>query len=283
MPELPEVETVARELLPLVSRQQVSACYFVDPFFSDLDADLLVGLMIQDVKRVGKQVVIVLTTDLERPCDESRQDPLVYIAIHLRMTGRLLWRLDSQQGQHVGVNQEKHVRAKFVLATGTIIFQDVRRFGTIKITRRASDFDPPGIDPMTSALTPKWLFGKLRTRKVDIKSALLNQQIICGIGNIYASEILYAAAISPFRLASSLTLSEVTEICRQTKRILTKAIKHCGTTFSDFQRAKGLTGRYQRYLKVYAHAGDPCKACQLPITKAKQSGRSTYYCLQCQR
>lgn len=278
MPELPEVETVARELKPLVVGQRVSACRFIDPFFADLDPSQLLGLQISNVSRVGKQVIFTFSasnqSDLNQPAKVA--PPHIYMAIHLRMTGRLRWLPVDNRAP------EKHVRAQLVLDRGLIAFHDVRRFGTICVTTDAADFAPPGIDPTTESLTPKWLVAKLKSRQIDIKSALLNQQIMCGIGNIYASEILYAARISPFRASKSLTEPELARVCKETKRILKKAITHCGTTFSDFQRAKGLTGSYRQYLEVYAREGKPCRRCQSPIIKVKQSGRSTYYCLICQ-
>ena len=117
----------------------------------------------------------------------------------------------------------------------------------------------------------------------NIKAWLLRQDRLVGLGNIYASEILFVAGISPLRQASSLNAAEHRSLLRATRRVLRRAIKNCGTTFSDFQDAQGLTGSYQHYLTVYGRDGEPCPRCRAPVVRLVQQQRSTYHCAQCQK
>ena len=140
---------------------------------------------------------------------------------------------------------------------------------------------PDGVEPLSPELTPAVYAGLLDGSAQPLKPWLLRQDRLVGLGNIYASEILHAARLSPFREAGSLDRNEVRRLHGATRRILERAIRACGTTFSDFQDARGVEGSYQRYLAVYEREGRPCRRCRAPIERVVQQQRSTYYCPQC--
>ncbi len=269
MPELPEVETVARQLAPRLVGRRVRRLTLCDPRLRlDGEPPRLAGRTVLSVRRVAKRVMIEFSS---RPGSEP-----VWLAVHLRMTGRLLWNEGSWR------ESTAHLRARFDLDRGTLRFVDTRRFGTF--TWLSS---PPetlvGVEPLSDALTPAKLGQLLDGSRQNVKSWLLRQDRLVGLGNIYASEILHAARISPLREAGSLDAAECSRLVRATQRILSRAIAACGTTFSDFQDARGVEGSYQRFLAVYERAGEPCRRCREPIERIVQQQRSTYHCKSCQR
>ncbi len=280
MPELPEVETVARQLNHAVSGRKITRLEIYDKKRIKLKTEPLCGAKINSVSRVGKQVLI--------EC-QIRSEP-VFVSVHLRMTGRLIW---TDSGSHKTADSkiflhsqttddQKHCRARFVLNQGNLDFFDTRRFGTISIGHSRNDFLPKGLDPTSSAFTVAALERLLDGSKQALKIWLLRQDRLVGIGNIYASEILFSAKIHPNRLANSLSAGEISALHRSTIKILNRAIECCGTTFSDFQDSSGEIGSFQRYLKVYERDSLPCKRCKSPISKARQAQRSTYFCPSCQ-
>jgi formamidopyrimidine-DNA glycosylase len=270
MPELPEVETVARQLAPRLTGATVRSFRIFDPLLRNGPVPRLVDRTILDVGRSGKQVLFTLS-----PGRATRQP--VWLAVHLRMTGRLIW---AEKDSTVS---RAHLRARFELDNGRLLFIDPRRFGTMRWYQTKTESDPQGTDPLDSGLTPRRLADLIGDSRQSIKSWLLRQDRLVGLGNIYASEILYRARISPFRSAGSLEKPEVRRLRSATRYILRRAIDNCGTTFSDFQDASGLEGSYQHYLKLYDREGEPCRRCRTPIRRVVQQQRSTYFCPECQR
>ena len=270
MPELPEVETVARQLASRLSGATVCSFRIFDPLLRNGPGPRLVGRTILDVARSGKQVLFSLSSG--RVAGQP-----VWLAVHLRMTGRLIWAAKESTVSRA------HLRARFELDNGRLLFVDPRRFGTMRWYRTKEESDPLGTDPLDSALTPRRLAALIGDSRQTIKAWLLRQDRLVGLGNIYASEILYRARISPFRPAGSLDVREVRQLLSATRYILRRAIENCGTTFSDFQDASGLEGSYQNYLKLYDREGRPCRRCRAPIRRAVQQQRSTYFCPECQR
>ena len=270
MPELPEVETVARQLSPLVEGSRVNRLEILDTARLQPDRpERLARRSIQRVFRSGKQIVF----DLSRARGADRQ---LFVCVHLRMTGRLVVR-DATTGE------EPHLRARLALAGGReVAFLDTRRFGTLDLHSDPADFAPPGAEPLDPAFTVEALRTLIGRSPTPIKPWLLRQDRIVGIGNIYASEILFESQIAPTLKANSLTAAELTRVHAATIAVLQRAIQHCGTTFSDFQDAHGLTGSYQQYLTVYDRPGEPCRVCQTPIRKLVQAQRSTFWCPTCQ-
>jgi len=267
MPELPEVETVARQLEPLVVGRGVRRLRILDPRLRKGRTPPVAGRSIEAVARSGKRVLIEFSPVA------GRADPL-WLAVHLRMTGRLAW-------TETGAARD-HVRARFSLDGGDLLFADTRRFGTFDWYRTAAAAEPEGVDPLSNELTPTRLRGLVGGTRQNLKAWLLRQDRLVGLGNIYASEILHRARISPFREAGSLTTVEVKRLHSATRGILRQAIRNCGTTFSDFQDARGVEGSYQHMLAVYDRADEPCRRCGTPLERVVQQQRSTFFCPGCQ-
>jgi formamidopyrimidine-DNA glycosylase len=272
MPELPEVETVASQLDPLIAGRAVRSLRILDSLLGTLPVGRVRGSRVARVFRLGKQVVL----ELER---RTRTVPRLWLAVHLRMTGRLLWRPGDNP---VGAADRPHLRARLALDGGTVDFVDPRRFGVIHLADDLQLLEPAGTDPTGSSFTRGLLRRLLAGSGQEIKPWLLRQDRITGLGNIYASEILARSRLHPARRAGSLDTAEVRRLHAATVAILKQAIRHCGTTFSDFQDSRGDSGGFQRFLKVYGHEGDPCRRCRAPVKRMVQQGRSTFFCPACQ-
>ena len=274
MPELPEVETVARQLAGLVPGSCLDRLEIHDPLLAPHLPSSLDGLgrrRVAEVFRIGKQVTLRLS-------GRHAKDGPVWISVHLRMTGRLLWRPDPRQDL-----PEKHLRATFTMVGGErLLFVDPRRFGVIRIVDRLSDLSPAGMEPLSRTHTRAALAELLSGSRQELKSWLLRQDRLVGLGNIYASEILFRSRLSPFRLAGDLEPGETSRLHRATRRVLREAIEHCGTTFSDFQDSQGMSGGFQKLLRVYGREGLPCRTCGHAVQRVVQQGRATFLCERCQ-
>lgn len=266
MPELPEVETVARQLAPRLAGRTVRRLTILDDRLRVARPPALAGARVADVLRIGKQVALRFV---------HGRRPDVWLAVHLRMTGRLIH--DDARGP-LG----KHVRARFGLDRGRLTFVDPRRFGTFAWHRDPDAIVPDAVDPLSRSLDARRMRSLLGASRTPIKPWLLRQDRLVGLGNIYASEILHDAGIAPDRPAGSLADDEIARLTRSTKRILRRAIRACGTTFSDFQDANGVEGSYQRYLRVYARDGEGCRRCGTAVERIVQQQRSTFWCAGCQ-
>lgn len=274
LPELPEVETVARQLDKVLTGLEVTGLRVFDAKLRDgqgvaLTSGRIKGREVSNVRRVGKQIVLELAAT-------TKSRGKLWLVCHLRMTGRLVY---VEQPQ---ATPNKHLRAKVVFCRRELQFVDLRRFGTLRLHNDPAQFAAPGLDPTTPAFTASKLKKMLASSQQEIKAWLLRQDKLTGIGNIYACEVLFAARIAPSRSAASLDAAEVGLLHRAIKRILKAAIKNCGTTFSDFQDSRGSIGGYQRFLKVYAKEGQPCNTCRYPILRIVQQQRSTFFCATCQ-
>jgi len=267
VPELPEVETVARQLAPMLAGRTLRSVRIVDPKLDnpDLLADLP-GRPVEETTRMGKQVVLVLGGAARR-----------WLCVHLRMTGRL----------HVAPvlpePAELPLRLAVELDRGWLLFGDPRRFGTVRLHRTRSAARPVGVEPLSRGFTAARLGDLIAGSRTPIKPWLLRQDRVVGLGNIYASEILFAARLAPDRPAGSLDPADWRRLHRSIRRVLRAAIDACGTTFSDFQDARGGSGGYGRYLAVYGREGDPCRACGGAIRRTVQQQRATFSCPRCQR
>jgi formamidopyrimidine-DNA glycosylase len=269
VPELPEVETVARQLAPRLVGRSVRRLRIFDPRLRAGPTPALGGRRVLSVARSGKRVL------LEFSARSERRDPL-WLAVHLRMTGRLLWT------DGAAALDRARLRAAIDLDRGRLWFLDTRRFGTFTWYRSRPETVPDGLDPLSAELTAERLERLLSGSRQSLKAWLLRQDRLAGLGNIYASEILWSARISPFRAAGSLGGAEVRRLHRATRRILERAIRNCGTTFSDFQDVEGRSGSYQNRLAVYDREGRPCVRCGRPIRRTVQQQRSTFDCAACQ-
>lgn len=268
MPELPEVETVASQLAPLIVGQTIDEVHIVDDKLDFCGLAQLCQKRIVNVYRLGKQVVFDLAGG-------RRKEPDLHLGVHLRMTGRLFYHPLEAPLPH-------HVRSWFRLTRGKLVFSDVRRFGTMRVEQTRNAFAPLGIDPTSDQFSVPRLRKLLSEAAQEIKVWLLRQDRLVGLGNIYASEILFAARIHPRRIARSLSRDEIRRLHRQTKRVLKRAIACAGTTFSDFQDTKGQSGGFARFLKVYGREHEPCRCCRHPLERITQQGRATFFCPVCQ-
>lgn len=267
MPELPEVETIVRQLRPELAGRHVRSLRVLDPTCVVAQPSKLAGRTVGQVRRMGKQVVVGMTDGTQA----------VWMAVHLRMTGRLLWIAGDHPSPPPG-----RVRAELVTDAGVLHFVDTRRLGTVTFTERVETLEPAGIDPTGPLFTADRLARLLRGSGQDLKVWLLRQDRLCGFGNIYASETLFRARLNPWRRADGLDGHEVARLHRATVEVFAEAIDNCGTTFSDFQGAFGVTGSYQRFLAVYRRQDQPCQRCATPIRRRVQQARSTFYCPTCQ-
>ena len=287
MPELPEVETVVRTLRPKLVGQVITGIQLrrpdiLDPAGTDLAGHLL-GHLVISVERRGKRIVITLD-------DRNR------FYVHLGMTGRLtLEAPDAPLQTHTHLILEIRRASESPLkpeaeaggdAPGSSLrfhvrFRDPRRFGGIWwLGRKISPDDRMGPEPL-SLRTPQLQRQLLKTSRA-IKTALLDQTLIAGLGNIYVDESLFAAGIHPLLPANRLTGPQTARLNRAIKRILRKAINHRGSTLRDYRDANGDAGGFQLQHKVYDRAGKPCRACKTPIVRIVLGGRSTHFCPECQ-
>jgi formamidopyrimidine-DNA glycosylase len=269
MPELPEVETVARGLDQRIRGDVIESVWLTDKpqlYRKQRPAEIaamLEGAKVAGVRRVAKHVVF----DLDKPRSEHAQ-----WIVHLGMTGNLLV-VDPQRE----LKKHTHVIAK--LKSGRELrFIDPRRFGKLSLH---TGFEGPGTEPLTVGTDE---FGELfRGRKLAIKAALLNQSLLHGVGNIYADEALLRAGIRPTRRAGTLKREELKKLRTSLIRVLNEAIAAGGTSINDYRDAEGAEGLFEVKLRAYGRTGEPCLRCKTPIKRIVVGGRSTHYCPKCQK
>lgn len=272
MPEKPEVITVAKTLKQQIVGKKISDCHV---YWSNIIAyptvDLfekrIVGQEILSVTTRGKWIIIELSDDL--------------LLIHLRMEGKFFFR-EKQ------VERNKHEHVIFILNEDiSFRFHDVRKFGKMylqnkKIAYMEKPLSELGLEFDDENLTASYLYNAIHRKKAPIKTVLLDQSIITGIGNIYDDEILFLSHISPIRKANEITKDECDIIIKNTKVVLNDAIKMGGTTIKSFTSSEGVHGLFQNKLAVHGKKG-PCPRCGINTIKIKVGGRGTYYCPHCQK
>jgi formamidopyrimidine-DNA glycosylase len=277
MPELPEVETIARGLAKRVTGDRVESVWLgqkKEPLKSPAAeiAATLEQSRIATVRRMGKHIVFDLETNhmprARRPAAKAQW------IVHLGMTGRL-------QVCEPASEIEKHTHAILKLASGRELrFVDPRRFGRLSVAK-AADFDAGGIEPLEVDLDRFLVL--FRGRKTPIKSALLNQKLLRGVGNIYADESLFRAGIRPRRRAATIKREDLEKLWLAIKEVLQEAIALGGSSISDYVDADGEEGFFQLKHRVYGRAGEPCLICKTPIKRLVIAGRSSHYCPKCQK
>jgi formamidopyrimidine-DNA glycosylase len=274
MPELPEVETIARGVHARVRGDRITEAWFSghkEPFKTAAftQAKGLAGRTILSVHRTGKHIVCELGA-------AGSDEPLAQWIVHLGMTGRLL--VTTPEGPVAS-----HTHARLSLESGREIrFVDARRFGRLEFRelRRGEGFSAAGTEPMTVGEAE---FVELfHGRKLAIKAALLNQTLLTGVGNIYADESLFRAAIRPRRRAGRLTRAELERLRPALRTVLEHAIRLGGSSVSDYVDADGVRGFFQLEHCVYLRTGQPCRVCGAAIRRILVAGRGTHYCPQCQ-
>jgi formamidopyrimidine-DNA glycosylase len=281
MPELPEVETVRRGLLPVMEGQKIHEAQVNRPdlrFALPKDmATRLTGQTVQALRRRSKYIL----------ADLSSGETLL---IHLGMSGRMLIS-GAQLGQfhHDHPAPQKHDHVVLTMQSGVrVTFNDPRRFGAMDLMPTASwqahkllaDLGP---EPLGNGFNESYLTHRLENRATPIKSALLDQKIVSGLGNIYVCEVLHRAGIAPNRLAADLTARQAAGLVPLIRTVLTEAIEAGGSSLRDYRQADGELGYFQHTFRVYDREGQACAACATPIARLVQSGRSSFYCPSCQR
>lgn len=274
MPELPEVETVRQGLLPAMEGHRFTKVItrrgdLRRPFPKDF-ATRLTGRRVLRLARRAKYILAEL---------DNGED----LVIHLGMSGRMSVSADADgaPGKHDHVVMETDAPAR-------IIFTDHRRFGLMTLLPHDgldsdSLFKGLGPEPLSPAFDAAFLKKALAGKRTPIKSALLDQRLIAGLGNIYVCEALYRAGISPKKLAGSVSAKAITPLARAIKAVLEDAIKAGGSSLRDHKQVNGELGYFQHRFRVYDREGTPCPRCKTPIKRIVQAGRSSFYCPKCQR
>jgi formamidopyrimidine-DNA glycosylase len=257
MPELPEVETLCRQLQETICGRKILESVVYDEKLAGIKN--LKGRKISSVERRGKTVTILL-------------DDRNSVLIHLRMTGRLFWQKDSIR--------PKHGRWRMTFADGNVFLIDPRRFATIKVVKNMeSEFTKD----ILKAFDLNAFLKNHGSRRTKVKSLIMDQKAVAGIGNIYACEILHRTGIHPEKIASTLAEDDWKKIFCQAKAVLKTAIKKRGTSISDWRDLYGRKGENQHELKAYGREGKTCSVCGGRICRIKQGGRSTFFCPDCQK
>lgn len=280
MPELPEVETVKRGLEKEIINKKIAKVQVnipslikkpqIDEFMTRIKNTRVIS-----IKRRGKYIIILFNT-------------MDYLVVHLGMSGRLLFQPKKYPPSKIK-KIEKHNHILFFFEDGSkIIYNDVRKFGKmwlLKKDEKLSRIESLGFEPLEACFTVSKFYQMLQKSKVNIKSFLMNQKNIAGIGNIYANEILFHAGVNPLRKANSLTKDEVKRIQLQTKNILLKAISSGGTTMLDdsYLDLSGNRGEYGKEIMVYGKKAGICPLCGQPLQVIRIENRSTFLCPNCQK
>jgi formamidopyrimidine-DNA glycosylase len=283
MPELPEVETVKAGLAPVMEDQIIARADVNRPDlrwpFPDAMAERLTGHRVIRLRRRSKYIL----ADLDG--DET-------LLVHLGMSGRML--ISGQMPgdfhfDHPAPAKHDHVVLHMVNGT-RITFNDARRFGAMDLMPTAGEGDhwlirDLGPEPLGNAFNEDYLVAQLKGRNTPIKSALLDQRIIAGLGNIYVCEVLFRAGIHPRRKANRISANRVAGLVPIIRDVLSEAIAAGGSSLRDYRRTDGELGYFQHGFQVYDREGEPCVTlgCQKKINRIVQSGRSSFFCPQCQR
>jgi formamidopyrimidine-DNA glycosylase len=273
MPELPEVETIINDLRPSLKGRSFTDITILWPRMvlqpsAEKLRQRLPGQTIKDIGRRGKYLIF-------------RLDSGEVLILHLRMTGSLLLK---RKGEPPAENSS-YIRAVFGLDNGTeLLFTDRRKLGTVSLVKDENEvIGKLGPEPLGISFTTKALAERLSKHKAPIKAVLCDQEVIAGIGNMYADEALFFAGIHPLRAANSLSREEIKRLHRAIRKVLSKAIGNGGASISDYRRPTGEKGSQQDDFYVAHRGGQTCKVCATPIERIPVRNRGTYFCPRCQR
>ena len=272
MPEMPEVETVRRTLLPLIKGKTIKEVTVWYPKIITGDAKefarQLTGKKIENIDRYAKYLLIRLSDNLT-------------IVSHLRMEGK--YRLVK-----INTKKDKHDHVQIVFKDNSALrYNDVRKFGRMQLIKTGTEKQKTGIgklgaEPNSAAFTVSYLQKGLARKKKNIKNTLLDQSVVAGLGNIYVDEVLWETKIHPLSMANSIPDTKVAELHDNINSLIELAIAERGTTVHTYLDANGKTGGFQKMLQVYGHKGEPCMRCGTPLEKIKVNGRGTTFCPKCQ-
>ncbi len=283
MPELPEVETIRRELQAKIINRKIIGCKILRKDVigypaPEIFCKAILNQSIIDICRRAKYLILEL----------SNKKKMVF---HLRLSGALIYQKDSSilRSDNRKKLNKKFVRLIVSLDRGSIIFYEPRALGrAYLIKENETPCALKGLFNLScEPLSPEYDFNyfrnKLKNRKTSIKQLLLDQSVCAGVGNIYSDEALFRAGIKPTRKANTLNAEEVFKLLIALKDVLKKGIDEFGTTVSDYKRTDGKSGNFQKFLYVYAQEGKPCRLCGKEIVVKKLGGRSTRFCPSCQK
>ncbi len=271
MPELPEVQTVIDTLKPLIlgtTIKNIEASYpkIIENDYLSFQKQVIAQRIV-DINRHGKFIIVVFSQG--------------FLVIHLRMEGKF-YVVDRQSPWLY----DKHSHVRFYLDNGQVwVYHDVRKFGRIGFVEHLHQhpgLQRLGLDVFDQILNPDYLFKAAKNRSIAIKTFLLDQSVIAGIGNIYANEILFDSKISPFQPANTIFRSEFEKILQSTIKIMTLALNQGGTTIRSYTSSLGVSGLFQQSLMIHNKEKEACHSCQQTIKRVKISGRSSFYCPNCQ-
>ncbi|GAA3626868.1 bifunctional DNA-formamidopyrimidine glycosylase/DNA-(apurinic or apyrimidinic site) lyase [Lactobacillus hamsteri] len=272
MPEMPEVETVRRSLVPLIKGKTIEKVTLWYPKIVSTDHQKFVnelpGKKIIGIDRYAKYLLIRLSDNLT-------------IVSHLRMEGK--YHLTSWDDP-----KDKHDHVQFAFTDGTALrYNDVRKFGRMQLVLTGTEKLTTGIgklgfEPNSPEFTDEYFIDALRKHKKNIKTTLLDQTIVAGLGNIYVDEVLWQSKIHPLSEANKIPREKVVALRKNINHEIARAIEKHGTTVHTYLDANGETGGFQEFLQVYGHAGDPCARCGTKLEKIKVNGRGTTFCPKCQ-
>ncbi len=273
MPELPEVETVARTLQRIivgkcVSEVELSGLPLRRPI-ADTLAQRLTGRTVRRIRRRGKYII-------------AEMEPHSYWLIHLGMSGRVVYfprKVDKASHTHAAIR---------FTDSSELHYRDHRRFGLMEaydvpLLEDIPELQGLGLEPFSSGFTPEWLWQQLRTSRKPVKSFLLDQRKLAGLGNIYVCEALHLARLRPQRRCRTITRREAAALARAIVQVLRQAILNRGTSFSDFMDSDGQPGGYQNHLRVFQREGQKCRRCHSVIRRIAQGNRSSFFCPACQK
>ncbi len=271
MPEIAEVETVRNTLkLRILNKKIKDIKIYYEPIVMNSLEEMqknLIGQCFTDIKRIGKWLLFETDTH--------------FLLSHLRMEGKYF--IKKQEDSIL-----KHEHVEILFEDGmSLRYHDTRKFGRMKLLEKEKLYEfegikKQGIEPIDEKLTKEYLFEQFHQRNLPMKTLLLDQTIISGLGNIYADEVLFDAKISPFKKGKNITLEECERIRVSSKHVIFHAIAMGGTTIRSYTSSLGVTGRFQQCLMVHKRVSEPCKICGAIIKKEVVGGRSTYYCPKCQ-
>ncbi|MFH0827079.1 MAG: bifunctional DNA-formamidopyrimidine glycosylase/DNA-(apurinic or apyrimidinic site) lyase [Candidatus Omnitrophota bacterium] len=286
MPELPEVETIKRELEKAVLGKKITAVFVHNPYVikQPEKSAFVKGLknrVIKNILRKGKLLILELSSGKS-------------LAIHLKMTGQLILRQKAlsinpkQAKQAEGLiypGEGKARRMSFQLSNGKILdFMDRRLLGELRLIEDWRELTfVQGLGPEPFDLSIAQFSRMLASRKTKIKPLLMDQTFISGIGNLYAAEVLFRAGIHPERLSASLSQKEKERLFQEINKTLHEAIKYKGSSVDQYVQLNGTLGHYVSHHKVYDRQGEPCSNCKTPIKRISLGGRGTYFCPRCQK
>ena len=293
MPELPEVETIRQDLRRKILDKQIIDVQILNKKTVQNEEGkflrILTNNRIKEIDRVGKLLIFEL----------NRKN---FLLAHLKMTGQLIYVKDKPfglaQGREItaGGHSErntdlnlphKHTRVIITFEDNAkLYFNDLRLFGYMKIVGEKDKEKIKlafGIEPLTKNFTLSNFENIFKNRKTSLKAILLNQQLIAGLGNIYADEVCFAAGVNPFKPANELKKPEIKKLFLEIQKVLKQAILSRGTTFNNYVDSDGNKGNYLEHLKVYGRADEPCAKCKVGLKRRKLGGRSTVFCSICQK